>query len=215
MGADHDVYFSSFDSRHDRFLFFGQDETAEHPDGHRKGGEPFFESLEMLVSKNGCRRQHCYLFSIGNRFERGPHGHFGFAVTDVSANQAVHRQRRFHVTLDVSDRCQLIGRLIVGKRLFEFFLPFGIRRKRVPGGDLPLRVQFQQLLRHIANGPLSAGLPRNPGGAAEFVQLRFCTFGGGIFLDEIQALERHEQAIAALIKKHHAFLFMNEREAVV
>ena len=77
------------------------------------------------------------------------------------------------------------------------------------------RVELQQLLRHVANGPLGPGLSRDPGCSAEFVELGFRTFGGRILLNEVQSLERHKQPIAALIEQDHAFLVVNEREAVV
>src|SRR3712207_6889897 len=44
---------------------------------------------------------------------RGSHSHLGFAVTDVAAQQAVHRPRLGHVLLDVLGRRELVGRLLV------------------------------------------------------------------------------------------------------
>ena len=57
-----------------------------------------------------------------------------------------------------------------------------------------------------------AGLSRNPGGAAQLVELRFRAFGGRILLDQIQPLQRHIQTVAALIEKDHAFLVVDERK---
>ena len=55
----------------------------------------------------------------------------------------------------------------------------------------------------------------HPGGAAQLVELRLCAFGGRILLDQIQPLQRNIEAIAALIEQNHAFLVVNERDAVV
>ena len=40
-------------------------------------------------------------------------------------------------------------------------------------------------------------------------------FGGRILLDQIQALQRNKDAIAAVIEQNHAFLVVDERDAAV
>ena len=72
------------------------------------------------------RHQDGHLLAVLHRLERGPHGDLGLAVADVAADDAVHRQRLLHVGLDLVDRGELIGRLDVGERVFEFALPRGV-----------------------------------------------------------------------------------------
>jgi len=46
----------------------------------------------MLEGENCRGRKNGDLFAVGNRLEGGAHRHFGFAVADVAAEQAVHRR---------------------------------------------------------------------------------------------------------------------------
>ena len=64
----------------------------------------------MLLSKNCGRREHSDLFAVHDRFERGADCHFGFAKTDVAADQAVHRTRTLHVDLRIDDCLHLVRR---------------------------------------------------------------------------------------------------------
>ena len=45
----------------------------------------------MLEAENGGGREDGDLFAVGNGFEGGAHGHFSFAVTDIAAEETVHR----------------------------------------------------------------------------------------------------------------------------
>ena len=70
----------------------------------RKPGEPFRQRLLVLKREHGRRREERHLLAVHHRLEGGAHRHFGLAVADVAAEQAIHRRRRFHVALDVGDR---------------------------------------------------------------------------------------------------------------
>ena len=126
MRADHSVDLAGFHVDQVLFLLLRGHKPAQHGDRHRKRGESLLKRLVVLIAKDGCRRQHRDLFSIRNRFESGAHGHFGLAVSHVSADEAVHRHRRFHISLDVGDGGYLIRGLFVLKGLFKFLLPLGI-----------------------------------------------------------------------------------------
>ena len=65
-------------------------------------------------------------------FEGGAHGHFGFAVADIAAQQAIHRHGRFHVVLDVRDGGELVVGFVVVEGVFEFALEFVVRGEGVP-----------------------------------------------------------------------------------
>ena len=129
------------------------------------------------------------MLGVGNGLECGSHGHFGFSVADVAANQAIHRQGRLHVALDVRNGGQLIRSFVILKRLLKFLLPFAVGRKCILVGHLPLRIQFQEFLRHVANRTFGAGLARNPSCAAELIELRSGAFRGRVFLNKVQTFE--------------------------
>ena len=44
----------------------------------------------MLLRQHGRRREHGDLFAVHHRFERGANRDFGFAETDIAANQSIH-----------------------------------------------------------------------------------------------------------------------------
>ncbi len=85
VGADDDVHFAGFEVDESFFLFGGAAEAAEHFDAHGKGGEAMLESFEMLEGEDGSGREDRDLLAVGDGFEGGAHGHFGFAVADVAA----------------------------------------------------------------------------------------------------------------------------------
>ena len=78
------------------FLLGGAAEAAEHLDARGKSGEALLEGFEVLEGQNGGGRENGDLLAVGDGLEGGAHGHFGFAVADVAAEQAVHRRGLFH-----------------------------------------------------------------------------------------------------------------------
>ena len=52
------------------------------------------QRLQVLERQHRRRRQDGDLLAVHHRLERGAHRHFGLAVADVAAQQAVHRRRR-------------------------------------------------------------------------------------------------------------------------
>ena len=179
-------------------------EAAEHVDADRKAGKPLAQSLLVLKREHGggCQKRH--LFAVHYRLERGAHRHFRLAVSDVAAEQTIHRDRRFHVALDVGDRGHLIGRQLVRKRVLEFLLPVRVGGKSMAAHRLSRRVELQQLLGHVAHGLLHARLGLLPGGAAKAIDWR--PRRAGVLLDEIEPLDRHEQLVLAGVAQFHELL---------
>ncbi len=101
MRADDDIDFSGFEVGHDLLLLGGRPEAAEHLDARGESGEALLEGFKMLEGQDGRGGQHRHLFCIGDGFEGGAHGYFGFAVADVAAEQAIHGGGFFEVALDV------------------------------------------------------------------------------------------------------------------
>ena len=105
----------------------------------------------MLEREHGGRREQRHLLAVAQRFERGSHGDFRFAVAHVTAQQAVHRMGRFHVALDLLRGGDLVLGGVELKSVFELALPVGVARERESLGHAPLRVQLQKLVRHITH----------------------------------------------------------------
>ena len=142
MRADDNVDLARFEIANDFPLLFGGDEAAEHCDCDRESGKPLFERFVVLITQNRRGGQHRDLFAVADRLEGCAHGDFGLAITDITADEAIHRQRRLHIALDVRNRGQLVRRLIVLKPFFEFLLPLGIGRECKSMGNFPLGVQL-------------------------------------------------------------------------
>ena len=73
-----------------------------------------------------------------------------------------------------------------------------------PGDGLARGVELEQLLGHVAHGLLDLGLGLLPGRAAEPIERRLRA--AGVFLDQIEALDRHEQLRVAVIAQLEEFL---------
>jgi hypothetical protein len=103
--------------------------------------------VPWLLREDRRRHEEHHLLAVRRGLEGGAQRDLGLPVADVAADQAVHRPRLFHVRLHVLDRVELVGRLAVGKRIFEVELPLAVGRERMPGAALALGVQVDQLAR--------------------------------------------------------------------
>ena len=90
--ADDDIDRSGFQALDDLILLRPV-QTAERRDLEREFGHPLGERAAMLLAENRGRHEHGHLIAGIDRFERGPHRHFRFAVADVAAQQPIHRPR--------------------------------------------------------------------------------------------------------------------------
>ncbi|MCE2514627.1 MAG: hypothetical protein J4F37_06395 [Acidobacteria bacterium] len=135
-----------------------------------------------------------HLLAVHQGLERRPQRDLGLAVADVAAQQAVHRDRRLHVALDVGQGRPLVRRQLVLERRLELLLPVGVRAERVPRQRLARGVELQELVRHVAHRLPDAGLGLLPRRAAEPVQRR--VGGAGVFLQQVELLDRDEQLVA-------------------
>ena len=133
----------------DFLLLGGGAETAEHFDACGKCGEAALEGFEMLKGENGRGRKKGDLLAVGDGFERGAHGDFGFAVADVAAEEAVHRRGAFHVALDVGDGEVLVGGFFEFESVFKFALEIAVGRECEAGGGFSRGVQREKLIGHV------------------------------------------------------------------
>ena len=69
----------------------------------------------MLLRQDRGRHQDRHLFALDDGHEGTPQGHFGFAVADIPADEAVHGRRACHIPQQIFDRFALIRRFLVGE----------------------------------------------------------------------------------------------------
>ena len=107
---------------------------------HREGRVALGERRQVLLHQERRRHQHGHLLAVLHRLERRTHGDLGLPVADVTADEAVHRDRPLHVGLDLVDARLLVGRLDVRERVLQLALPRGVgRRRRSPCSPGALR----------------------------------------------------------------------------
>ena len=93
--------------------------------------------------------------------------------------------------------------------VFEFALPVGIARKREALGHAALRVELQQLVRHVAHFGFDARLACGPRGAAQPVERRRRFARAAIFLHQVHARQRHVQlGVARVFEQHEVALLL-------
>ena len=204
VGAHDDVDLASAQFGDHLILLRLAAEAADHVDLHGKSGETIGERLLMLEGEHGRRCEKCGLLAVHHGFERRPHRHFGLAVADVAAQQPIHRRRRFHVALDVSDGVRLIDGQFPFERVLELPLPVGVGAERVAGDRFARGIELEQLLRHVAHRLLDPGLRPLPRRAAELVERRLR--GAAVLLNEVEPLDRHEQLVLAGVPQLHELL---------
>ena len=136
----------------------------------------------MLVSKNGCGRQHRGLLAFHDRFESSAHCDFGFAVTYVSAQKAIHRSRFLHVMLYIFDCRFLIGSQDIFKPIFKLALPGCVGSESITTYKFALRIQSQEFVSHVAHCALRFGFGLLPAKSSQAIQRWLMTFGTRITL---------------------------------
>ncbi len=180
------------------------EEARQHLDAHGVGGEPLAERLEVLLGQQRGGHEHRHLLAVLHRLERRPDGHLGLAEAHVAAHQAVHRRGLLHVGLDVGDRRELVGRLLIGEAVLELLLPGRVGRERRPALLQALLVEDHQLLGDLGHrGPhLGLGaLPAVPAQPAEAgaVTTRVVTHGVDLVGRDVElvvALVLEQQVVA-------------------
>ncbi len=117
-------------------------ETAQKINAHRKVLHALYERIVMLLCQNGGRNQVDHLFALLYCLKRCTDRNLRLAVSDITADQAVHDLLALHVLLCRLDRRKLIVRLLKRKHLLKFLLPDRILSVRIAVFRLPLAYSF-------------------------------------------------------------------------
>ncbi len=137
MGADTDVHLAAGQPVKNSLLLFGRAEPTQHLDSDREGAESLAEGEEVLLGEHGGRHQHGYLLVVHYRLEGGTDGYLRLAVTDIAADQPVHRPGFFHVHLYLCLCIHLVGCFHIGEGGLKLLLPHRVRGKGKARHDLP------------------------------------------------------------------------------
>ena len=126
----------------------------------------------MLLHQNGRRREDGNLFAVQHGLECGPQGDFGFAVANVSAQQAVHIARAFHIGENLLHALLLVRGQLVGEHILKFALPRRFVAESKSRCSLARRVKFGQVEGEFLQPGLHFALLPFPLSAAQTVQFR-------------------------------------------
>ena len=110
----------------------------------------------MLLRKDCGGNEHRDLTVVLHRLEGRAERDLGLSVAHISADQAVHDARAFHVALGVLDGFKLIVGLLVREHLFKFPLPLGIRAVSMPLFSCAESIELHKLFRDLGNSMLNA-----------------------------------------------------------
>src|SRR5262249_47802006 len=130
MSADYDVDLASFEIGKRLLLLGGRAEARQHIDARWKRSEAAFEGFEMLEGKNGRGRENRDLLAVADGFKSSAHGDLGLAITDISAEEAVHGDGALHIALDIGDGGLLVLGFLKLEGVFEFALEVAVGSKR-------------------------------------------------------------------------------------
>ena len=151
----------------------------------------------MLVSQQGCGDEHRHLTIIFHGLEGRPHGYFRFSVSDVAADQAVHRFAGFHVVGNVFDRFELIRRFFILKRSLELVVHRAVVSIGMARHEFTVRIEVNQLVGHFLDVLFHARGRFGPIGAAQTFQTRRMAVRPAIPLHMVELLQRDIQLVAA------------------
>ena len=191
VSADEDVHVAVFDALDNDLLLLGRAEARDHFDVDGELRKATLERLEMLEAENGGGRKDRDLLAVLHGLECSAHGHFGFAVAHIAAEQAVHGRGRFHVVLDGADGGELVVGFAIVEGVFKFLLEFIVlgEGSALRGGALG--IELEQFTGHVLHGFAHSGLGLDPLLRTEFVEHRGgAGVGGAVFLDQVKARER-------------------------
>src|SRR5437868_13907661 len=160
----------------------------------------------MLLSQDGGRRQHSYLFAVHDRFERGADSHFGLAKTDVTADETVHWLGTFHVDLRVDDRFHLVRRFAERERVFKFRLPFCVRGESVSRMRFALCLDCQHFPGVIKNGCHRSYFAPRPSPIAVRAERRRFFSCANVAVNQIRLLEWNVELRFICTPENHYFL---------
>ena len=131
--------------------------------------------------------------------ERGAHRDLGLAEADVAADQAVHRAAAREVGEHLVDRALLVGRLLEREARLELAQADRRAAERAPLLQLARRVDLEQLARHREDRLVRLRLDALPRRAAELVEPRARRLRADVVLDEVDAVDREIEPVAARV----------------
>ena len=172
MSTNHDIDGAVGKLFNDLFGFSRGTKPRKHPHLNWEACHAFSKRVIVLLCQQRGRHQYRDLFSILHRFESSTHRNLGFAIANVADDDAVHRDRRFHIRFHCFDGQHLVFGFDEREVIFHLRLPRRIRGKRISRRGLALRIKLHQLASDFADRCARLFLGVFPVRSAHFGQRR-------------------------------------------
>src|SRR5208337_5097299 len=135
----------------------------------------------MLFGKQCRRHEDSHLLAVKYSSESSFYRSLCLAVTDIAANQHIHRCFRMHMFLYLLKGPYLVRSLVIREKIIEFPVHRGVLAEDKSTGDTSFGIQLDELVGHFSDfffDPLFCLLPFF---ASEPVNKRRVPFTGAVF----------------------------------
>ena len=157
----------------------------------------------VLAHQQGRGRQERHLLARHGRHEGRAQRHLGLAEADIAADQPVHRPAGSEIGQHRLDGAQLILGLLEREAGGELVVEPLRQLQGLARPQGALGRHLDQLGRQLADALLDLGLARLPAGAPQAVEIDLAV-GAAVARQDVEALDRHEQPVAAVIDELQA-----------
>ena len=99
MGSDDQINRAIFQTTQSFLHLFIGLETRDWLDGNWESAVALDKCVVVLTNQQGCWHQHGNLLAVLDGFEGSANRHLGFAIANISCQQAIHRDWLFHIPL--------------------------------------------------------------------------------------------------------------------
>ena len=214
--ADNQVDHATLQLVEDFFLFGCGLIARDQLNLDRIAREALHRGQVVLTGEHGGGHQNGGLFACKHAFHDCTQGNLGLTEANVTAQQAIHRARGFHIALDFFNAAQLIVGLVVGEGLLELALPDIVVREGEALEASTLSVELDESGGQFLGGCLGTRAGALPVRTAQLVEPYFFRLAaadvlgneverGGGDVQKIGAREGDFDEVTRCAVDHHAF----------
>ena len=129
MGSYNNVYFTRCQTFYNTLFFRRGAKTRQHCNVYRIVLHSLLKRVKMLCGQNCCRHEIRNLIPCHDRLKRTSERNLGLSVSNVSAQQSVHRIRLFHILFHLLYASELVVSFLKRELCFKIALPLIILRE--------------------------------------------------------------------------------------
>ena len=167
MCSYEDIYLARLEVGKDLLGLLGRSGTCEVIDAHGQVLKAFGEGVVVLVGQHRRGHHHSHLFAIDGGLEGGAHRHLGLAEAHITADEAVHGARAFHIRLHVVGGLELVGGVLIEEAGLQLMLQVGVGTELEAFLLAATAIELDEVAGDVLDLGLRALLHAFPGPCAE------------------------------------------------